>query len=74
MWQSPCLGVGSRSQATPGVLNPPVTQKTIGATVCVKGWTTTIRTPESYASGFRQLLGRAGGIVVASSVAFAMPI
>jgi hypothetical protein len=33
---------------TPGVLNPDVTQATIDATVCVEGWTKTIRPPTSY--------------------------
>jgi hypothetical protein len=33
---------------TPGVLNPDVTQGTIGATICVKGWTRTVRPPSSY--------------------------
>jgi hypothetical protein len=30
------------------VLNPDVTQATIGQTICVSGWTATIRPPESY--------------------------
>jgi hypothetical protein len=33
---------------TPGVLNPDVTQATIGATICKHGWTRTIRPPTSY--------------------------
>jgi hypothetical protein len=33
---------------TPGVLNPDVTQATIGSTICVRGWTKTIRPPTSY--------------------------
>jgi hypothetical protein len=33
---------------TPGVLNPDVTQATIGSTICVRGWTRTIRPPEEY--------------------------
>ncbi len=33
---------------TPGVLNPEVTQATIHATICVRGWTKTIRPPTSY--------------------------
>ena len=28
---------------TPGVVNPDVTQATIGSTICVSGWTSTIR-------------------------------
>jgi hypothetical protein len=35
---------------TPGVLNTDVTQATIGATICVHGWTRTIRPPTSYTS------------------------
>src|SRR4051812_19760085 len=33
---------------TPGVLNPAVTQRTINTTICVPGWTRTIRPPASY--------------------------
>jgi hypothetical protein len=33
---------------TPGALNPDVTQETIGSTICVAGWTRTIRPPTSY--------------------------
>lgn len=37
-------------QRTPGVLNPDVTQERIGQTICVRGWTRTIRPPTSYTS------------------------
>lgn len=30
---------------TPGATNPAVTQVTIGTTICVKGWTSTVRPP-----------------------------
>jgi hypothetical protein len=33
---------------TPGVLNPDVKQATIASTICVRGWTKTIRPPTSY--------------------------
>jgi hypothetical protein len=33
---------------TPGALNPDVTQGTIGSTICVTGWTRTVRPPVSY--------------------------
>jgi hypothetical protein len=33
---------------TPGSLNPAVTQATIGSTICVSGWTATIRPSESF--------------------------
>lgn len=32
----------------PGVLDPDVTQATIGSTVCVHGWTATVRPPTEY--------------------------
>jgi hypothetical protein len=33
---------------TPGALNPDVTQATIGSTICVSGWTKSVRPPVSY--------------------------
>jgi hypothetical protein len=33
---------------TPGSYNPDVTQSTIGSTICVSGWTATVRPPTSY--------------------------
>ena len=49
---------------TPGVLNPEVTQATIRSTICVKGWTSTVRPPSSYTSELKRRmmdeLGRAG--------------
>jgi hypothetical protein len=33
---------------TPGVINPDVTQTNIGQTICVRGWTRTIRPAASY--------------------------
>ena len=38
---------------TPGVLNPDVTQDTIDSTICVSGWTGTIRPPSSYTSALK---------------------
>jgi hypothetical protein len=35
---------------TPGVLNPEVTQATIGRTICLQGWTRTVRPPTDYTS------------------------
>jgi hypothetical protein len=34
-------------RCTPGALNPQVTQATIGSTICERGWTSTVRPPES---------------------------
>jgi hypothetical protein len=36
------------ASCTPGALNPDVRQSTIGATICVSGWTATVRPPTSY--------------------------
>jgi hypothetical protein len=34
-------------RCTPGALNPQVTQATIGRTICRRGWTASVRPPES---------------------------
>jgi hypothetical protein len=39
---------------TPGVLNPDVTQATIGSTICRRGWTRTVRPPVSYTNELKQ--------------------
>ncbi|MFD9965319.1 hypothetical protein [Amycolatopsis sp. NPDC058986] len=39
---------------TPGVTNPDVTQGTIGSTICVSGWTSTIRPPTSYTNALKR--------------------
>jgi hypothetical protein len=36
------------SSCTPGSYNPDVTQSTIHSTICVSGWTATVRPPTSY--------------------------
>jgi len=38
---------------TPGVLNPDVTQATIAATVCTRGWTRTVRPPTDYTNALK---------------------
>lgn len=38
---------------TPGVLNPAVTPETIRTTICVHGWTATVRPPVSYTDKLR---------------------
>src|SRR5262249_11780809 len=35
-------------------LNPDVMQATIGSTICVRGWTKTVRPPTSYTSDLKQ--------------------
>jgi len=47
---------------TPGVLNPDVTQTTINATICVHGWTKTIRPPTSYTNELKQKQMREYGV------------
>ena len=48
-----CHAIGSRlysrpdPRCTPGALNPAVTQASIGQTICRRGWTDTVRPPES---------------------------
>jgi hypothetical protein len=39
---------------TPGAINPAVTQSSIGRTICVTGWTATIRPPSSYTTALKQ--------------------
>jgi hypothetical protein len=39
---------------TPGVTNPAVTQATIHSTICVSGWTATIRPPSSYTNALKR--------------------
>lgn len=42
------------SQPTIGALNPAVTQATIGSTICVAGWTASIRPPVAYTSALKR--------------------
>jgi hypothetical protein len=41
-------------QATPGATNPAVTQNNIGQTICVLGYTKTIRPPSSYTTALKR--------------------
>ena len=47
---------------TPGVLNSEVTQATIGTTICVHGWTKTIRPPTSYTNDLKRRQMREYGV------------
>jgi hypothetical protein len=53
---TPAVGQGALpdSTRTPGALNPDVTQATIGSTICVRGWTRTIRPPRQYTSAMKR--------------------
>jgi hypothetical protein len=54
-------GVVADPVRTPGVLNPEVTQATIDSTICVHGWTATIRPPVDYTNELKQRQMRAYG-------------
>jgi hypothetical protein len=45
-----CFALNGKAdlRCTPGAFNPAVTQATIQTTICVRGWTDTIRPPVSY--------------------------
>jgi hypothetical protein len=51
-------GIANRAEPdpdlTPGATNPAVTQATIGTTICVTGYTTKIRPPESYTESLKK--------------------
>jgi len=47
---------------TPGVLNPDVTQANIDSTICVTGWTKTIRPPTSYTNALKRKQMREYGV------------
>jgi hypothetical protein len=58
---TPASAVLADAVRTPGVLNPDVTQATIGSTICVRGWTRTVRPPTDYTNALkRQQLGEYG--------------
>ena len=42
------------AQVTPGTINPAVTQANIGETICVLGYTKTIRPPSSYTTALKK--------------------
>ncbi len=46
---------------TPGVLNPDVTQATIGTTICMQGWTRSVRPPTEYTNALKLRQMRAYG-------------
>jgi hypothetical protein len=47
---------------SPGVLNPDVTQGNIDSTICVHGWTKTIRPPTSYTNDLKRKQMREYGV------------
>jgi hypothetical protein len=61
---SGCVEVGGLADrhCTPGVTNPAVTQATIHSTICVAGYTRTVRPPVSYTGPLKRRLMRAYGL------------
>jgi hypothetical protein len=55
---------------TPGVTNPSVTQATIGQTICVAGWTSTVRPRESYTEKVKALEAGSGGTAMYEGVTY----
>jgi hypothetical protein len=53
---TPAIGQGALPDPTrtPGALNPEVRQDTIEVTICVRGWTRTIRPPGQYTSAMKR--------------------
>jgi hypothetical protein len=47
-------GIRASWTRTPGVRNPAVTPATIRQTICVRGWTRTVRPPTSYTSSLKE--------------------
>lgn len=48
------ISLGRADQTcTPGAFNPDVTQSTIHSTICVSGWTATVRPPSSYTTALK---------------------
>lgn len=53
---------------TPGATNPDVTQDTIMTTICVSGWTTTVRPPTNYTNALKgQQIAQYGYPITAAS-------
>lgn len=51
--RSPAVGLPDPFR-TPGATNPDVTPATIGATICSRGWTATVRPPVGYTAGLKR--------------------
>lgn len=53
--QSVMAGDLPNQTATPGAINPTVTQDNIHQTICIQGWTKTIRPPTSYTRSLKMM-------------------
>jgi hypothetical protein len=49
------IAANSAANATDKRLNPDVTQANINSTICVAGWTATVRPPASYTSKLKKI-------------------
>jgi hypothetical protein len=54
---APPAGAGLPPLTSPGATNPAVTQADITSTICVRGWTTTVRPPVSYTNSLKLEVG-----------------
>ncbi len=57
----PGVSSGAFAVRSGSLPDPAVTQKTIGETICVRGWTRTVRPPEDYTYDLKRLQIRAYG-------------
>ena len=51
--RSTAPAIRASAALTPGALNPDVTQATIRSTICVRGWTRTVRPPVDYTDALK---------------------
>jgi hypothetical protein len=51
--RGPQVALVADAVRTPGVINPDVTQANIGSTICVRGWTRTVRPPTDYTNALK---------------------
>jgi len=65
--QHEAMSHGAVLPRVPGVLNPDVTQASIGSTICARGWTATIRPPVEYTNDLKVTQMRDYGEVGAPS-------
>ena len=53
--------------AWPQALNPDVTQANIGSTICVPGWSATVRPPTAYTNAVKRRLLKQAGLPLSSA-------
>ncbi|MDE3024134.1 MAG: hypothetical protein KGI93_01045 [Acidobacteriota bacterium] len=62
------VSTGAVLPRVPGVLNADVTQATIGSTICVHGWTATVRPPVAYTNALKATQMHAYGLPGSASL------